>query len=497
MYAESYPAMGVSILSDLWAGRPRLFPAVLILLLLAGIACGNVSSTETPVPFFSPTPKPTATATPLPTATTEPTLVPTPPPPLVAEPITIAALTRQHLPSIVLTMDQVQAEFPSLPFDPDGTGYQDNEAAADNSLDPDDTGPDLAARGRLDGYQTTFFDSVGIFGGSSSGDQPIVAELSVHLFSNSGAAQAFIRQSVQNFRRLQGQEIGDGVTLGQFAPFTASPVGTDTLAGRYDFFVDDLGLEFFGTFIAWRRDNLAFSVDIGATDDRDWAAPTQRLAMLMDQRLNGVLAGTVRAAPISPISTPAPAAVNSRSGQTGEIPGAALPAMLPTLEDLAPGAVIEGDGFVQDTDALSAYEREFAAEGLTFNLGSSQIVNLDTTVELYATALEASGPVLLMQAMDPQLFALLAGPGFAEGFGSTPEDLVVEAIDLPAIGDATAGFLMRLQTPLIDLDSYMLWFAQGRIAAQVIVVGLPGQIHLDDVTRIALIIDQRIRENAP
>ena len=219
--------------------------------------------------------------------------------------------------------------------------------------------------------------------------------------------------------------------------------------------------------------------------------------MLMDQRLNGVLAGTVRAAPIAPISTPAPAAGDSRSAQTGEIPGAALPAMLPTLEDLAPGAVIEGDGFVQDTDALSAYEREFAAERLTFNLGSSQIINLDSTVELYATALEASGPVLLMQAMDPQLFALLAGPGFAEGFGSTPEDLVVEAIDLPAIGDATAGFLMRLQTPLIDLDSYMLWFAQGRIAAQVIVVGLPGQIHLDDVTRIALIIDQRIRENAP
>jgi hypothetical protein len=95
----------------------------------------------------------------------------------------------------VLTLAQVQAEFPALPLDPDATGYQDNEAAANNSLDPDDSGPDLAARGRLDGYQASFFDPVSIFGGSSSGDQPIVAELSVHLFSNSGAAQAFIRQS--------------------------------------------------------------------------------------------------------------------------------------------------------------------------------------------------------------------------------------------------------------------------------------------------------------
>ena len=140
-------------MSDFWVGHPRLFPAVLILFLLAAIACGNFSSTETPVPFFSPTPIPTAAATPLPTATTEPTLIPTRPPPLVADPIAIAALTRQHLPSIVLTLAQVQAEFPRLPLDPDGTSYQDNEAAADNSLDPDDTGPDLAARGHLD--QTT------------------------------------------------------------------------------------------------------------------------------------------------------------------------------------------------------------------------------------------------------------------------------------------------------------------------------------------------------
>ena len=171
--------------------------------------------------------------------------------------------------------------------------------------------------------------------------------------------------------------------------------------------------------------------------------------------------------------------------------------MLPTLADLDPGAIIEGDGYVQDTDALSAYERDFAAEGLFFNMGLSQLTNLSSTVELYATASEASGPVLLLQAMDPQLFAQLAGPGFAEGFGSTAENIEVEALDIPAIGDASAGFVMRVQTVLIDLDAYMLWFTQGRIAAQVIAVGPPGQVHLEDLARIARLMDQRIRENAP
>ena len=148
-----------------------------------------------------------------------------------------------------------------------------------------------------------------------------------------------------------------------------------------------------------------------------------------------------------------------------------LPALLPTLADIAPGAIIEGEGYVQDTDALLTYEREFEAEGLFFTLGLSQLSNLSSTVEMYATSSDASAPVLVMRAMDPQLFAQLAGPAFAEWAGFSPENVVVEAIDLPAIGDPTAGFLMRVQTPPINLDVYMIWFAQGRIAAQLIAGG--------------------------
>ncbi len=102
-----------------------------------------------------------------------------------------------------------------------------------------------------------------------------------------------------------------------------------------------------------------------------------------------------------------------------------LPALLPTLADLAPGAIIEGEGYVQDTDALLTYEREFEAEGLFFTLGLSQLSNLSSTVEMYATSSDASAPVLVMRAMDPQLFAQLAGPAFAEGAGFSPENVVV------------------------------------------------------------------------
>ena len=48
----------------------------------------------------------------------------------------MAAVTRELLLIIVLTPAQVQAEFPGLPIDAEDTGYQDNEAAAGDSLDP-------------------------------------------------------------------------------------------------------------------------------------------------------------------------------------------------------------------------------------------------------------------------------------------------------------------------------------------------------------------------
>ena len=158
---------------------------------------------------------------------------------------------------------------------------------------------------------------------------------------------------------------------------------------------------------------------------------------------------------------------------------------------------MELDGYVQATDALSAYEREFSAEGLFFTLGSSRLINLSSTVELYCTSSEASGPVQLLQSMDSQVFAQLFGAGIAEGFGSTPENLKVEAVDLPAIGDASMVVMISIQEAAIDLDAYWLWFAQGRIATQLIAMGPRGQVHLDDIAKIAQLMDQRIRANAP
>ena len=59
------------------------------------------------------------------------------------------------------------------------------------------------------------------------------------------------------------------------------------------------------------------------------------------------------------------------------------------------------------------------------------------------------------------------------------------------------GFLMKIETAVGDFDGYLMWFAQGRIVAQLILLGPAGQVDLENVIPLAQLIDKRIRENSP
>ncbi len=59
---------------------------------------------------------------------------------------------------MVLDQADVDVEFPGLPLDVGDSGSMDNEAATEETIDPDDTATDLTAQGRLDGYAHEFFD---------------------------------------------------------------------------------------------------------------------------------------------------------------------------------------------------------------------------------------------------------------------------------------------------------------------------------------------------
>jgi hypothetical protein len=130
--------------------KHQALPLAGLLAILAVAGCGG----EAPAP--TSTALPATQSTPVSaSATAAPTATPVPASTLEAVAIDI---TRDHLPAMVLARSEVELEFPFLQPETGTTGFRDNEQATAQTLDPNDTAQDLAARGRVDGYSTQFVD---------------------------------------------------------------------------------------------------------------------------------------------------------------------------------------------------------------------------------------------------------------------------------------------------------------------------------------------------
>ena len=69
---------------------------------------------------------------------------------------------------MILTLLDVQTAFPGFTVDTQSSSYEDNDQAAEGSIDPVDVGADLAALGRIDGYKVDFTDLADDLGPSVS-----------------------------------------------------------------------------------------------------------------------------------------------------------------------------------------------------------------------------------------------------------------------------------------------------------------------------------------
>lgn len=291
----------------------RRYIAIGLVGLIAGlaVACGGPSPTAIPdpTPTYTPLPTPTPTSTPTPPLALSPTLMPVPTATTTLQPLPtravqatatprpIGTVTRVHLPGMVLDQADVDAEFPGLPLDVEDSGYMDNEAAAEDTFDPNDTAADLTARGRLDGYEHSFLDLEALLADESAPGHPIFGAASVDLFDSQRSAQAFLQRYTEDFRLLQGIELS-GSTLEEFQELGAPDVGTAAVAGRLTVSEEFYETKSYMTFVGWIRGHVRALLFVVALDDADLSAAVNRLALRIDQRIDGVLAGEISAAPV-------------------------------------------------------------------------------------------------------------------------------------------------------------------------------------------------------
>ena len=488
MRPEEHPSARTSVRPD-GPGRRVLWVAALSLLLsFAVAACGEG---EPPVPTVPvPVRSPTATPLPSPTATPVPAVPPTSTP--AAEPGPV--VTREDLAGMVLPLDAVREEFPELQLDLERSGYRDNAAAARGTLDPEDTAANLAAQGRIDGYDLEYTNPAAFFDPDPMVTKPHIVLTVVDLYESNEAAVAAVGRSMVDLVRFEGQDI-DGVMVTGVHHVDLPGLGESGVSGSMNQLLVQYEVESTGAFVMWARGPVVARVLLVTVGLGDLGPVAEELAWRMDRRIDGVFAGEISAAPVGP--DPEVGSAGRAADRAALVEGYDLPAMLLRPEDLADDASIGGEGFVPVGGGLPVYQRQISLRG-PLTVAASTVSDVSQTVSLFPTVEEAQGPIRVLQSVSRDAFKEFVGATFLPSFGGQGGDaMTVDRPELPDLGDAAVVFEVSLDALVPRVDFVMLFFSIGRVSVQLIVAGPYEGIAPDDVIEMGRLIAQRVLQHSP
>ena len=378
---------------------------------------------------------------------------------------------------MILSLPDVQTAFPGFTVDTQSSGYEGNDQAAEGSIDPADTGADLTALGRIDGYKVDFTDLADDLGASMSS--------LVDLFDSPESATASLQLQITDFKKFEGTDLEEGVNFKEFAEISAPAVGSDTIAGRFVVFVEAFDLSIVQTFVSWRRGPMTAAVLVVAFDTKDRSTIVSFLARQMDAQIDKALAGEIG---VTPVPSPTPVAVLSPE-QAALQQGYDLSKMFPALDDLV-NAKVTNEGYQEDPNVVSSYRRSFHAnEGVVLDLGSSKLINLVATVALQDSLGKATG---FVSSQDPDDL----GNQLAPLFGVASDSITMTPIADVSVGDTSAIFEMQIKAA-VDLDGLVVVFARGRVTSIILAFGPSLLVGKDDLVTLAQLIDKEVTKNSP
>lgn len=388
-------------------------------------------------------------------------------------------LSRDRLIEMALSLDGLPSEFPGLQRDSDQTGFLDNKAAAQKSLDPNDTVMDMAISGRIDGYNVGYSDFQALIQEGSS-DSLLSVDGSYHIFESPSLAQEFLRQLVLDFHNFQGQGSPSGRSVLRFEEIPGPDIGVGSVAGR-----SLIALKFGNRiiplrsgFIGWTRGQVVATISI--TSRSQDAADIELLARRMDEKIQDVLTG--RAIVSQALATPSVQLPPQNAAARKEVD---LSKFVPKALDLQIEAKIGYQGAVAESDAIDSFQIDFLAAEIPMEFGSSSLMHLNITLEMQQITGDSIGAVLRVLGDDSAEFLLT----FSEETGISGEKAVAEQLDGLLIGEVSGGYMVR---SLDGQDSMVIYFSRGRISVTVTASGMPGRVMAEDILSIAQIVDERI-----
>jgi hypothetical protein len=271
------------------------------------------------------------------------------------------------------------------------SGEVSNERAANDSFDPADTAASLAKAGRLSGYRLIYGDPG--FDPLRRGRGLIDIGTSLDYFKSPKQASVYEEKSIRDLRQARGQNLG-GVVLEQVGTFRVRGLGPAAIGVRV---VQRLGTKrVYNTYVDFQLGLLVCEAAVRHADPAHVETETVALAQVLADRIRRYTRGTLT---VKPVTLPRPLGT-SRPG-----PGAPhIEKMVLKLADVKP-AVVTGQGFAPDDNAIASYFRQFSLDQ------RAGLFLLRNEAALERSRREAAGRLLILRST-------FAGPEAAEALAS-------------------------------------------------------------------------------
>jgi hypothetical protein len=236
-------------------------------------------------------------------------------------------VTRSQLAVMVLPRDELGSAYATFEVDED-SGRGSARRLAKSTVDPDDNARSVRQGGWSAGYDLGYSDNAQRRLAAKRRRGVLSVGTSVDLFATETDARYFILDEIGEFERFEGKRV-QGVKLLRVDVFDVS-VGDEGWGVEFDFRAENGKLTSTGVF--FRRGRLVATAGFLRADDSDVRAEAASLAQKLEQGIDRVLAGDLRA---QPVSLPARKPTATR---------AQLARMTLALKDLPSGARLADQG---------------------------------------------------------------------------------------------------------------------------------------------------------
>jgi hypothetical protein len=361
------------------------------------------------------------------------------------EPTEPHAVTKAQLAAMVLPAEELGPSIKGLEVD-DDSGLLNNAEAADDSIDPDDTGESLRAAGRISGHERSYvhpklISSKGVLGVGSA----------VELFEDPVYAAQYLHERLNDYERFRNAV--PGLKLSEHSEFEAAAIGDEAAGQRVKITAPGVATGY-ETDIVFRRGRIVAWVAVVRADRRDTREEALSLAAELNSRIQAVLAGEIEVEPAEPeASTEATAAELEK-----------LPELTLAPADVGAGVAAVEQGRREDED-YHAYYRDFK----DVVVGGSHLITLRGETQLYDTQAEAAlAYKIATQKAGRLIFARAVIQGFTDGAGVTPTD--VRAQPLPNPGRGISGMVVTFDIVEAKFKLVAVFTRSGRLVQSVLAI---------------------------